>query len=165
MELTVLRRNRTQTNSLIGALVVAIALSALGVGRAQPSQQKDVERTIQNFLVAFSDRDVDAFVPYFSEDATVFFPPSKAAPPGRVQGRSDIQRTFKTIFDAYPPRTTRPPTPIAPQDLLIQEFDGHAVVTFQLGSEAARQRRTFVLKRIGDEWTIVHLHASASNQP
>jgi ketosteroid isomerase-like protein len=96
----------------------------------------------------------------------VFFPPSTAAPSGRVQGRSEIERTFKTIFDAYPPRTTRPPTPIAPQDLLIQELDGHAVVTFQLGSETARQRRTFVLQRIGDAWKIVHLHGSASaNQP
>ena len=162
---TVFRRDRTQTNSLIGVLVVAVALSALGVGRAQPNPQKDVERVIRDFLVAFSNRDFAVFVPYFSEDATVFFPPSTAAPLGRVQGRSEIERTFKTIFDAYPPRTSRPPAPIAPQDLLIQELDGHAVVTFELGSETARQRRTLVLKRIGNEWKIVHLHGSASVNP
>ena len=81
---------------------------------------------------------------------------------GRVQGRSEIERTFKAIFDAYPPRSNRPPTPIAPQDLLIQEYDGHAVVTFQLGSETARQRRTLALKRMGAEWKIVHLHGSAA---
>jgi hypothetical protein len=70
---------------------------------------------------------------------------------GRGQGHSEIERRFKKIFDADPPRTGRAPTPIPPQDLLvIQELDGHAVVTFQLGSETARQRRTFVLKRIGD---------------
>ena len=161
-----LRRNTTQLNSGIGVLVVAVALSAPGVMRAQPNPQKDVERVIREFLVAFSNRDVGVFIPYFSEDATVFFPPSAAAPLGRVQGRSEIQRTFKKIFDAYPPRTGRAPTPITPQDLLIQELDGHAVVTFQLGSETARQRRTFVLRRIGDEWKIVHLHGSASaNQP
>ena len=157
-----LRRNRSQTNSVIGVLVVAVALSALGVARAQPNPQKDVERVIRDFLVAFSNRDFAVFVPYFSEDATVFFPPSTAAPLGRVQGRSEIERTFKTIFDAYPPRPTRPPTPIAPQDLLIQELDGHAVVTFQLGSDTARQRRTFVLRRVGEEWKIVHLHGSAA---
>jgi ketosteroid isomerase-like protein len=161
-----LRRNCTLTNTVIGVLAVAVALSVLGVARAQPNPQKDVERVIRDFLVAFSNRDFAVFVPYFSEDATVFFPPSTAAPLGRVQGRSEIARTFKTIFDAYPPRTGRQPTPIAPQDLLIQELDGHAVVTFQLGSETARQRRTFVLKRTGDEWKIVHLHGSASaNQP
>ena len=161
-----LRRNRTQANSLIAVLVVAVAFNTPGIARAQPNPQKDIERVIRDFLVAFTNRDFAVFVPYFSEDATVFFPPSTAAPLGRVQGRSEIERTFKTIFDAYPPRTTRPPTPIAPRDLLIQELDRHAVVTFELGSETARQRRTFVLKRIGDEWKIVHLHGSASaNQP
>ena len=157
-----LHRNRTQTNWLIGVLVVAVALSLLGVAGAQLNPQKDVERVIRDFLVAFSNRDFAAFVPYFSEDATVFFPPSTAAPLGRVQGRSEIERTFKTIFDAYPPRSTRPPTPIAPQDLLIQDLDGHVVVTFQLGSDTARQRRTFVLRRVGEEWKIVHLHGSAA---
>lgn len=128
----------------------------------RPKAQTDVERVIGDFLVAFSNRDFAVFVPYFSEDATVFFPPSTAAPLGRVQGRSEIERTFKMIFDAYPPRPNRPPTPIAPQDLLIQEVDGHAVVTFQLGSETARQRRTFVLRRVGQEWKIVHMHGSAA---
>ena len=161
-----IRRNGTQTNRRVGVLVVAVALSALGVAHAQLSPQKDIERVIRDFLIAFGNRDYAVFVPYFAEDATVFFPPSTAAPLGRVQGRSEIERTFKTIFDAYPSRSNRPPTPIAPQDLLIQELDGHAVVTFQLGSETARQRRTFVLKRFGDEWKIVHLHGSASaNQP
>lgn len=154
--------NGTRANVVIGVLVVAVALSTLGVAGAQTKAQTDVERVIRDFLVAFSNRDFAVFVPYFSEDATVFFPPSTAAPLGRVQGRSEIERTFKMIFDAYPPRPNRPPTPIAPQDLLIQEVDGHAVVTFQLGSETARQRRTFVLRRVGQEWKIVHMHGSAA---
>ena len=161
-----LLENGTRTNVMIGVLAVAVALSTLSIAGAETKTQTDVERVIRDFLVAFSNRDFAVFVPYFSEDATVFFPPSMAAPLGRVQGRSEVERAFKTIFDAYPPRTGRPPTPIAPQDLLIQELDGHAIVTFHLGSETARQRRTIVLKRIGDEWKIVHLHGSASaNQP
>ena len=161
-----IRRNDKRTNLRISVLVAAVVVTALGIAHAQPNSQKDIERVIREFLVAFSNRDYAVFVPYFAEDATVFFPPSTAAPLGRVQGRSEIERTFKAIFDAYPPRSNRPPAPIAPQDLLIQELDGHAVVTFQLGSETARQRRTFVLKRVGAEWKIVHLHGSASaNQP
>ena len=161
-----LYRSHLQMNSVLAVLIVVAGLSAPGAARAQPKPQKDLESVIRDFLVAFSNRDFEVFVPYFSEDATVFFPPSSAAPLGRVQGRSEIERTFKKIFDAYPPRTGRPPAQIAPQDLLIQELDRHAVVTFQLGSEMARQRRTFVLKRSGDEWKIVHLHGSASaNQP
>jgi ketosteroid isomerase-like protein len=162
----VLRSNLTRPKPLIAVLMVAVVISVPDVVGAQPNPQKDVDRVIHDFLVAFSNRDVAAFVPYFAEDATVFFPPSTAAPLGRVQGRSEIERTFKTIFNAYPSRTTRPPTPITPQDLLIQQFDGHAVVTFELGSPTARQRRTFVLERVGNEWKIVHLHGSASaNQP
>ena len=157
-----IRRNGTQANALICVLVVVFTFSALGVAHAQQNPQKDIERVIRDFLLAFGNRDYAVFVPYFAEDATVFFPPSMAAPLGRVQGRSEIERTFKAIFDAYPPRSNRPPTPIAPQDLLIQESDGHAVVTFQLGSDAARQRRTLVLKRMGAGWKIVHLHGSAS---
>ena len=107
-----IRRNVTRMNPFISVLVVAVALSGLGVAHAQPSPQKDIERVIRDFLIAFGNRDYAAFIPYFSEDATVFFPPSAAAPLGRVQGRSEIERTFKTIFDAYPPRSDRPPTPI-----------------------------------------------------
>ena len=157
-----IRRNGTRATPRLSVVVAAVALSALGIAHAQPNSQKDIERVIRDFLLAFSNRDYAVFVPYFAEDATVFFPPSTAAPLGRVQGRLEIERAFKAIFDAYPPRSNRPPTPIAPQDLLIQESDGHAVVTFQLGSEAAGQRRTLVLKRMGAEWKIVHLHGSAS---
>jgi hypothetical protein len=72
-----------------------------------------------------------------------------------------IEETFKTIFasNKQSPAANRPP--IAPQDLLIQEFDGTAVATFHLGNDATRQRRTFVLRCNGDDWKIVHLHASA----
>ena len=159
--------SRMTIKSGIGLLVVAAVISTSGgpVGAQQKAAQ-DVERVIRDFLVAFGNRDFAVFVPYFSDDATMFFPPSKAAPLGRVQGRSEIERTFKGIFDAYPLRPTRPPAPIAPQDLLVQELDGHAVVTFQLGSGTARQRRTLVLQRIKDEWKIVHLHGSAAgDQP
>ena len=52
-------------------------------------------------------------------------------------------------------------TPLSPQDLLVQQFDGWAVATFHLGDNP-RQRRTVVLKQSGAEWQIVHLHASAS---
>ena len=97
-----IRRNGTQTNSLFGLLVVAVALSGLGVAHAQQNPQKEIDRVIRDFLTAFSNRDYAVFAPYFSDDATVFFPPSTAAPLGRVQGRSEIERTFKTIFDAYP---------------------------------------------------------------
>ena len=145
--------------------LLASGLNALGQARSQQNQERPVERVVRDFLVAFGNRDFAAFVPYFSEDATVFFPPSATAPLGRVQGRSEIERTFKAIFAAYPPRATRPATPIAPLDLLIQELGEHAVATFHLGPENARQRRTLVLRRVGGQWKIMHLHGSAAGGP
>jgi len=44
--------------------------------------------------------------------------------------------------------------------LLIQEYDGLAVVTFHLGTDTRVSRRTLVFRRIGSDWKIVHLHAS-----
>jgi ketosteroid isomerase-like protein len=138
--------------------VVAL-LALLVCARVAPAQ--DVREMMTDFLAAFSSRDISAFIPYFAENATAFFPPAATAPSTRVQGRQAIKETFTTILARYaqPNSTTRPP--IAPQDLQIQEFDGTAIVTFHLGNDAARQRRTFVLRRAGDAWKIVHLHGSA----
>jgi hypothetical protein len=47
---------------------------------------------------------------------------------------------------------------IQPQDLTIQQFDRPAVATFHLGTDAVRSRRTFVLRQVGSDWKIVHLH-------
>jgi ketosteroid isomerase-like protein len=127
--------------------------------------QADVRAVIGGFLAAFGDRDFAVFMPYFSEDATVFFPPSAAAPSGRVRGRPSIEQAFKAVFDRYPSRSAATRTPIAPQELLVQEFDSFAIVTFELGSGPARQRRTFVLRRIDGSWRIVHLHGSSFDTP
>ena len=160
-------RTRIRMAWLVGFWVlVSTATGPAESARQSPNPALQIiERVIRDFLTAFSNRDFAAFVPYFTEDATVFFPPSAAAPLGRIQGRTEIEKTFKAVFDAYPPRPARAATPIAPQDLLIQEFEGQAVVTFQLGNEGARQRRTFVLRRLKGEWKIVHLHGSAAGGP
>lgn len=76
----------------------------------------------------------DASGAQLPEDATVFFP---GRFPSRVQGRAGIVRAFTDLFGppVSPPGSA---TLIQPQDLLIQRFDGFAVVTFHLGTEAAR---------------------------
>jgi hypothetical protein len=54
-------------------------------------------------------------------------------------------------------------TLIQPQDVVVQRFDNVAVVTFHLGTDAARGRRTIVLRLVGADWRIAHLHASNLN--
>ena len=152
------RRARTVVlvASLTGAVITAVAIHAQG------QSAQDIERVVTEFLTAFGNRDFARFVPFFSEDATMFFPPSAAAPTGRVRGRNEIEQTFRTIFAKYPPRAPGSVGPIRPLDLLVEEFGAVAVVTFHLGGETARQRRTLVLRRLGGDWKIVHLHGSAS---
>lgn len=115
---------------------------------------------LEQFLVAFSNRDIATFSAFFAEEATMFFPPSAFGPPsGLVEGRANIAEGFRRLYERTgPPRS--PGAIIEPQDLRIKEFEGAAVVTFHLGSENRRGRRTFVLRRYGTEWRIVHLHAS-----
>jgi uncharacterized protein (TIGR02246 family) len=150
----------------IPLLAVFLLHISSGAAYAQPTSKQDVERVVTEFLAPFSNRDVVKFMAFFSDDATVFFPPSAAAPLGRVRGRTEIERTFKAIFEKYPPRAAGRVTQIQPQDLLVEVFDGFAVATFHLGTETARQRRTLVLRPEAGEWRIVHLHGSAAgDQP
>lgn len=125
-------------------------------------QSRDVEQTIERFLVPFSNRDVARFAEFFAEDATMFFPSAAGQPANRVEGQGAIGQEFKELYErAGPPRGAG--GTIQPQDLKVQRFDGFAVVTFHLGTDAARGRRTFVLRRDGSAWKIVHVHASQAN--
>jgi hypothetical protein len=64
-------------NEIVGA---AVCLSSTTTVHAQ---SVDVRTVIEGFLAAFGNRDFTTSMPYFSDDATVFFPPSAAdcAPP------------------------------------------------------------------------------------
>ena len=146
----------------VAALLVPAVLPRSATGTQD--QRAAIERMMREFLVHFSNRDVAAFGPYFAEDATVFFPPSAFGPPsGRVEGRASIAEGFRRLYERVG-RERAAPRPagagIQPRDLRIQAFEGFAVVTFHLGSDSARGRRTFVLRRADTTWTIVHLHAS-----
>jgi ketosteroid isomerase-like protein len=146
-------RRRLMAGTL--AAVSGVMLRPRRVTAAQGAAD-DVEQTLQRFLVPFSNRDVAAFSIFFADDATVFFP---GRHPRRVEGRANIARAFTELFGppVSPPGSA---TLIQPQDLMVQRFDGVAIATFHLGTDAARSRRTFVMRRIGPDWRIAHLHAS-----
>lgn len=152
------QRNKTSRRGAIAGSAAAMCGILLRPRPAIGAQAVagDVEQTLQRFLVPFSNRDVAAFITFFADDATVFFP---ARPARRVQGRADIARAFTDLFGSpvSPPGSA---ALIQPQDLFVQRFDGIAVATFHLGTDTARSRRTFVLRRVGPDWKIAHLHAS-----
>ena len=156
--------------SLGGRRQAPLVLLGLGVvlvgfvsGRAVSVrvQSVEIEGMMNRFLAAFSNRDVDAFSSYFAEDASMFFPPSAFSPPrGLVEGRANIANEFRGLYERTGPRRPSAP-PMQPQDLRLKAFDGFAVVTFHLGNDSVRARRTFGVRRMGTDWKIVHVHSSS----
>lgn len=153
------------SNQCSAALAIALLLLVTPGPALTAQGRDDVQATMQGFLVAFNNLDMPAFIAYFADDATFFNRPAPPPQtfPDRVEGKSEIQRVFQVVFDQIRTgsgRTTPPFQNIEPQDLLVQRFDDVAIVTFHLGTPAARSRRSFVLRRIGEAWKIEHLHAS-----
>ena len=101
------------------------------------------------------------FIACFADNATVFFPMPE--PPERVEGKQAIQQRFERVFASI--RSTARSGPpfhhLVPEDLSIQLMPGDtAVVSFHLRNEERIGRRTLVLRKMNDQWLIIHLHAS-----
>ncbi|HEX3272181.1 MAG TPA: nuclear transport factor 2 family protein [Ktedonobacterales bacterium] len=118
-----------------------------------------VEDTLRDFLRAFANLDWNTFRAYFDDEATVFFP--RGDHPARAVGRGQIEQVFLLEFEETRAGALGPPyLDLRPRDLLIQETGDIAVVSFHLVLPGALRRRTFVLRKRGGDWTILHLHAS-----
>jgi ketosteroid isomerase-like protein len=146
------------------ACAIALAWSA-APARVSAQPADGVDAAVQEFLAAFNDLDMPRFLACFADDAVMFHPPSPPPRtfPTRVAGRQEIGRTFQVVFDQIRSRSGRSSPPyqnLQPQDVLVQRFDGFAVITFHLGNDKVRGRRTLVYRQVGTAWTIVHLHAS-----
>ena len=129
--------------------------------RAQDSDEvrAQVGQAAEAFVDAFNNLDWDRFEEAWAEDATVFMPMPDF--PARLDGRDAIVSTFKSVFSDFPDRFEGPPyLTIAPVDLRIDVVGEAAIVTFHLGDEAPRSRRTLVFVRQREAWRITHLHAS-----
>lgn len=158
----------TRRRAGFGPLVVGLlcVIGAEGLAAQPAATTPDgVDAALQEFLAAFDALDLPRFVATFADDAVMFHPPAPPPRtfPTRIAGHAEIERTFRVVFDqirAASGRTAPPFQNLQPQDLLIQRFDGVAVVTFHLGTEKARGRRTLVLRQMAGRWRIVHLHAS-----
>ena len=150
----------TRLTSYVALVLIAATVSLCQSPPASAVKPDSVEQTMSRFLAAFANRDVPAFAEFMAEDATMFFPASaRGAPSLRVQGKTEIARAFAELY-ARSGSTKTTGRQIQPQGLLVQQYDSFAVVTFHLGPDATRGRRSFVFRRTGSQWKIVHLHAS-----
>jgi uncharacterized protein (TIGR02246 family) len=158
----IVRRNDAvpPTGSIRAILLLALALGC-GLGLAKAADSRDaITDTVLTCVRGISTGDVALIASTFAEDATAFFPSRAHA---RLSGRAAIAEAFAELFGPNPRTTT-----ITPRDIVIQEFGEIAIVTAHLKDPPALPireastfpRRTFVLRRDGERWLIVHLHAS-----
>lgn len=113
------------------------------------------EQTIDAFIAALDNGDAQ-IATLFTTDATVFFPMNDR--PLRASGREEIASTFAGLF-AMPGYQKGRGMP-KPEALRVQRIGDAVLVTFQTTNPNVTSRRSFVLRREGRRWLIVHLHGS-----
>jgi ketosteroid isomerase-like protein len=134
-------------------------LLALALAAAPLSQAMAPEAAAKEFLDAFKSMDQARFDQFFATDVTMFFPDGPF-PEARVEGREAVLASFHEFF-ALVRKRGRTTLNITPVDQRVQIYGEVAVVTFGLESDEAVGRRSIVFRKIGNDWRIVHFHASA----
>jgi SnoaL-like domain len=141
------------------ALALALLLPSVFAQSQPPPVESEVKDALTRFTRAFDDFDWEGFRLAFDDNATVFYP---RAVPERANGRTEFEKTFKTVFEQIrSSKTAAPYMDIQPKEMRIQLFGNMAIVTFHLDDrEGFLNRRTIVLNKTEKGWKIVHLHAS-----
>jgi ketosteroid isomerase-like protein len=134
-------------------------LLALALATSPPSPPTSPEAAATEFLDAFKSMDQARFDQFFSIDVTMFFPDGPF-PEVRVEGREAVLASFHEFF-ALVRKRGRTALNITPIDQRVQLYGEVAVVTFELESDETVGRRSLILRKMGNEWRIVHFHASA----
>ena len=136
------------------SMLLALALASTPLSHAVAPEAAATE-----FLDAFKSMDQARFDQFFATDVTMFFPDGPF-PEARVEGRQAVLASFHEFF-ALVRKRGRTALNITPVDQRVQLYGDVAVVTFGLESSEAVGRRSIVFRKIGNDWRIVHFHASA----
>ena len=140
------------------AIALSVMILTACATASMPDDRRQVRAVVDAVVSGLAHMDADAIVANFADDATFFFPES-ANRPARVEGRAAIRDVFERAFAQW--RNDGAATSPVPQlsDVRTDVFGDVALVTFHIRGPVL-SRRTFVLRRIGGSWKIVHLHAS-----
>ena len=147
--------------AVLVCILVSVGLASFARPVEKPVEKPDeaeVRRTLHDFLTAFENLDMDRFMTFFANNASVYLRGSAQ----RVYGREAIQRHFAGIFEEIRGQQTHPPyLHMDPQELKIQVMGDTAVITFHIEDQPGTlNRRTIVMHRTRGAWKIVHMHAS-----
>ena len=139
---------------IIRGLLLLLVFTACASAR---DDRQDVRAAVDAVVSGLEHLDAGATVAPFADDATVFFPDS-AGEPARVEGKAAIRAIFERFFEQVRKSGTTSMT-LHAADVRVDVAGDAAVVTFHLRG-GILSRRTFVLRRIGGTWRVIHLHAS-----
>jgi ketosteroid isomerase-like protein len=150
--------------SAIGVVAVLLAISLTTSDASAQTRAEGALVTARTLVKAIETSDIELLVAAFDDEATVFMP--FLGTPARLRGKSEIRQAFAALFKNVPPQGVS--RTINPLEIATQSFGDTAIVTFLLGGpprpnsqgQAPGGRRTLVLRRVGERWLIVHLHAS-----
>jgi ketosteroid isomerase-like protein len=144
------------------AVVVTVLLVSAAIGTAPCHAQEriddaEVRQAMLGFLNALNALDTDAMAGYFADDVAVFVPLVQS---DLVIGKAAVVEIFRGFVERTKRTATR--LRIAPEDLTVEASGDLGVVTFQARDHAVGKvsRRTFVFRRVGNQWLISHFHAS-----
>jgi ketosteroid isomerase-like protein len=137
----------------IAAVLVLLLASCASV--PSRSDDADVRAAMTAWLEALNALDTEGMASYFADDITAYFPVAVAE---RVNGKAAVTEVFRAYTAETKKNVAR--TNIVPEELQVMRTGDVAVVTFFVHNPAAVSRRTFVFRRDGARWLIVHLHAS-----
>jgi ketosteroid isomerase-like protein len=114
------------------------------------SHDSGIDEALATFIDALSKLDRERLEACFAEGASVFLPWGGPRRDGMWNER------FAEMAAARP----GPYFTIEPRDVRVEMLGGIALVTFHLLQPDSLGRRTLLLRRTGDAWKILHLHAS-----
>lgn len=143
---------RTWTLALLTVLSITPAQ-----GQNPPTDSAAVHATMLLFTDALNRLDLEGMSALFAADITAFVPTAQA---GRADGRAAVVGIFRAFVAQAHARTLQPG--IVPADLRVSASGGWGLASFQVRDTltARVNRRTFVFRRTGESWRIVHFHAS-----
>lgn len=136
--------------------LLLLLLLTVACASTRPAPEASARAAMLDFLEALNSLDVDRMAAFFADDVTAFVPSAQAE---RVDGKPAVVEIFRRYAEATRKTTAR--TNVVPEDLAVDAGRDVAVVTFLWRSPDSVARRTFVFRRQGPRWRIVHFHASA----
>jgi ketosteroid isomerase-like protein len=141
---------------LLALLIILLATACASAPATAPTaSEASVREAMNGFMAALNALDTDRMATFFADDITAFVPLAQA---DRVDGKPAVVEIFRKYVERT--RQTTASTQLAPEDLKVDTSGDTALVTFNIRSEGSVLRRTFVFRRQGGRWLIVHFHAS-----